>query len=58
MVEVKSEVAVLREAIHALAKALELIPEIYVTQEGKAHGLESQIFSDLVKKALAKTSPQ
>ncbi len=58
MVEVKSEVAVLREAIHALAQALELIPEIYIPQGGKAHGLESQIFIDRVKEVLGKTSTQ
>jgi hypothetical protein len=57
MVEIKSEVAVLREAIHALAQALKLIPEIYVPQEGKGHGLESQIFTDLVEEVLGKTSP-
>ena len=49
MVEVKSEVTVLREPIHTLAQALELIPEIYIPQGGKAHALESQIFSDRVK---------
>ena len=55
MVEIKSEVAVLREAIHALAQALKLIPEIYVPQGG--HGLESQRFTDLVEEVLGKTSP-
>ena len=53
---VQSEFAEVREVIHALAKALELIPQIYLPQEGKAHGLEAGIFSDLVKEALSKTS--
>jgi hypothetical protein len=56
MGDVQSEYTELREAIHALAQALELIPQIYVPQEGKAHGLEAEIFSDLVKEALAKTA--
>ena len=37
MDDVRSEFAEVREAIHALAKALELIPQIYLPQEGKAH---------------------
>jgi len=41
MGDVQSEFAEVREAIHALAQALELIPQIYVPQEGKAHGLEA-----------------
>jgi hypothetical protein len=56
MGDLQSELAEVREAIHALAQALELIPQIYVPQEGKAHGLEAGIFSDLVKEALSKTS--
>ncbi len=56
MGDVQSEFAEVREAIHALAQALELISQIYVPQEGKAHGLEAGIFYDLVKEALSKTS--
>jgi len=56
MIEVQSDHTELREAIHALAQALELIPQVYVPQEGKAHGIEAEIFSDLVKEALGKTS--
>ena len=56
MGDVQTEFAEVREAIHALAQALELIPQIYVPQEGKTHGLEAGIFSDLVKEALSKTS--
>ena len=55
MGDVQSEFAEVREGIHALAQALELIPQIYRPQEGKAHGLEAGIFSDLVKEALSKT---
>ena len=55
MVVIKSEVATLREAVHALAQASELMPQIYVLQESKYHDLESQRFSDLVKEALSKT---
>ncbi len=47
----------LREAVHALAHAIELIPEMYVTQREKTNGIEAQIFSDLIKEVLAKTSP-
>ena len=56
MGDVQSEFAEVREAIHALAQALELIPQIYLPHKGKAHGLEAGIFSDLVKEALSKTS--
>ena len=48
----------LREAIHALAQAIELIPDLYVPQDGKGKGLEARMFSELVKEALAKTSHQ
>jgi hypothetical protein len=57
MLEDKS-VAELREAIHALAQAIALIPEIYVPQDGKAKRLEGQIFSELIKEALVKSSRQ
>lgn len=55
MPEEKS-VSGLREAIHALAQAIELIPDLYVSQDGKSKGLEARMFSELVKEALAKTS--
>ncbi len=47
----------LREAVHALAHAIELIPDMYVLQGEKMSGIEAQIFSDLIKEVLAKTSP-
>ena len=47
MGDVQSEFAEVREAIHALAQALELIPQIYLPHEGKAHGLELEYFPTL-----------
>lgn len=46
----------LREAIHSLAQAIALIPEIYVPQGDKTKGLAAKIFSDLLKEVLARTS--
>jgi outer membrane protein TolC len=57
MPEEKS-VAELRQAIHALAQAIGLLPEIFIPQQAKTKGLEAQILSDLIKEVLAKTSPQ
>jgi hypothetical protein len=56
MTEVKSEIVELREAIYALARAIKLLPEIYVAQRDKAKCLEAQVFSDLVKEVLSKTT--
>ena len=56
MLEERSVVE-LREAVHALARAIELIPEMYVSQGDKTNGIEAQIFSDLIKEVLTKTSP-
>jgi hypothetical protein len=56
MVAIQSDHTEIREAVHALAQALELIPQIYVPQAGKAHSLEAGIFSDLVREALSKSS--
>ncbi len=53
----EKSIAELREAVHALAHAIALIPEMYVLQGEKANGIEAQIFSDLIKEVLAKTSP-
>ncbi len=53
----EQSVVELREAVHALAQAIELIPEMYVLQGEKTKGIEAQIFSDLIKEVLAKTSP-
>ena len=47
----------LREAVHALAHAIEMIPNMYVLQGEKTNGIEAQVFSDLIKEVLAKTSP-
>jgi hypothetical protein len=55
MLEEKS-VTELREAVHALAEAIALIPEIYVPQKDKNKSIEAKIFSDLLKEVLAKTS--
>jgi hypothetical protein len=57
MLEEKSVVE-LRGAVHALARAIELIPEMYVSQGGKTKGIEAQIFCDLIKEVFAKTSPR
>jgi hypothetical protein len=54
----EKSVAELREAVHALAQAIELIPEIYIPQGDKTKSIAAKIFSDLIKEALAKTSHQ
>jgi hypothetical protein len=56
MTEVKSEIVELREAIHALARAIKLIPQIYTARRDKTNCLEAQVFSDLVEEVLSKTS--
>ena len=56
MTEVKSEIVELREAIHALARAIKLIPEIYIAQKDKTKCLEAQVFFDLIEEVLGKTS--
>ncbi|MGE5305474.1 MAG: hypothetical protein ACM3TN_19365 [Alphaproteobacteria bacterium] len=56
MTELKSEIVELREAIHALARVIRLIPEIYVARKDKAECLAAQVSSDLIEEVLSKTS--
>ena len=52
----EKSVTELREAVHALAESIALIPEIYVSQADKNNSIEAKIFSDLIKEVFAKTS--
>lgn len=56
MIEAKSEIVELRETIYALARAIKLIPEIYVARRDKSNCLEAQVFSDLIEEVLSKTA--